>query len=218
MDLSASFHKLIKSVFEGLPLGHRSMRSYGRHDHRSCLLVATSPSNGFTIVELLIAIVIVVIAILGSAVAFNFAIKSTSQSADKVIIDSLIESDLAKLNAASANYTYCTGQYTWDGRLCGSASPGQQNYYFPPVSATISDVAAEAFRTDCDTGGMVADLITAINSGDASLGFSVAAGGLGLSRVAQAEGSAHRIKVSYSLNSTVYRELALIPLAAGWCP
>jgi type II secretory pathway pseudopilin PulG len=218
MGSSARLYKRFKSVCDGFPLGYLSMRSSNRNDHRARLSATITPFNGFTIVELLMAIVIVVIAILGSAVTFNFAVKSTTQSADKVKIDSLIESDLAKLNAASVNYTYCTGQYTWDGRLCGSASPGQQNYYFPPVTTSSSDADAVAFDSDCKSGAMTADLITAINGGDASLGFSAAAGGLGLSRVAQAEGSAHRIKVTYSLNSNVYRELALIPLAAGWCP
>ena len=173
--------------------------------------------EGFSIVEILIAISIVLVAILGSSLAFNFAVQSTSKSSDRVKLDSLIEADFARLNAASNNYTFCTGGYTWDGRACGSATPGQQNYYFPPTTS-ISTVSADQFSSDCNDGTMTDSLVDAINGDDASLGLSQAAIDQGIERQAVPDGTSHRIKIAYSIDSSSYRELAIVPLAAGWCP
>lgn len=214
MDICAALNFIMSMTFLRRDSRCPPFALYGiKADGRRLAVVV----SGFTLVELLIAIIVVLVAIIGSAAAFNFAVRSMSSSSDKVKLDSLVEADLAKLNLAASRYTYCSGEYTWDGSVCGSSAPGSQNYYFPPTSSS-SSANADQFVADCADKSMTDDLVGAIQSSDASLQLNQDAARLGLSRSAAKEGDSHRIKVQYSIGSSVYRESAILPLVAGWCP
>lgn len=182
--------------------------------------VASQEDQGLTLIEILITVVLLSVAALFAASMTGISVRFTNQARDNTRVDSVIDQDFATLERAGFQYTYCTGSYTWDGRACGTDLPGSQNYYFPPASAS-SDAAAKVFESDCkkSDGSMTIALQNAINNGDPALGLSAEALAIGISRTAQLQsGLAHRILVTYFKAGKIYRQEALVPVVAYWCP
>ncbi|MCP9776999.1 MULTISPECIES: prepilin-type N-terminal cleavage/methylation domain-containing protein [unclassified Cyanobium] len=179
---------------------------------------ASSSGAGFTFVEVLMTVVIVAVAAVAAAVSTNVAVRFSNKALDSTRIDSLIDRDIASLERASFQYTYCTGTYKWDSSPCGSAAPGSQNYYFP-LATPSSSANAVNFGAACTGGTMTNSLTDAINGGDSTLALSPSATALGISReVTLDSASAHRLLIEYRLNNSVKRQRAVVPAAAYWCP
>ena len=180
--------------------------------------------TGFSLVELLISSIIILLAAAGSLLAISYSGFFSKNAKDRSAVDALIENDVAKLNLTAYRYTFCSGTYKWDGSACvvgaNSYLPGSQNYYFPFANNT-TNANAVTFGNNCNSGSMINSLIGAINGGDSTLALSSAAAGLGIQRADATadDASAHRIRISYSYkgNST-YRVVIIVPMAAGWCP
>jgi prepilin-type N-terminal cleavage/methylation domain-containing protein len=179
---------------------------------------ASLAAAGFTLVEVLMTVVIVAVAAVAAAISTNVAVRFSNKALDSTRVDSLIDRDIASLERAAFQYTYCTGAYKWDSSSCGSAAPGTQNYYFP-LATPSSSVNAVTFGTACTDGTMTNSLRAAINGGDSTLALSTAATALGISReVTLDSANAHRLLIEYRLNNSVKRQRAVVPAAAYWCP
>jgi len=186
-------------------------------------------SGGFTLVEMIMTVVLVAVASLFAASMTGIAVSFFNRGRETTRIDAVIDQDFAVLERAAFQYTYCTGQYTWDGRACSGSSsgsqflPGSQNYYFPPTTSGGSKVAAESFENDCKNGTMTDALRNEINRAGSSLGLPAEASSLGITRLATLPAKIdgiqpHRLIVSYTLKGSTVREKLLIPPAYYWCP
>lgn len=174
---------------------------------------------GFTLVEVLMTVVIVAVAAAAAAVSTNVAMRFSNKALDNTRVDSAIDQDLASLERAAFQYTYCTGSYKWDATPCGSASPGTQNYYFP-LTTSIASANADAFKDACKNvnGSMTDALRAAMNGGDSSLALSAAAQNLGISRQVTLDSpDAHRLLIDYIVSGSVKRQKSVVPVAAYWC-
>lgn len=187
---------------------------------KSRVVKASDYNTGLTLVEVVMASLILSIIVLFAANMSGIYTRSARQARDAIRIDALVDQDFSRLERAAYYYTYCTGSYTWDGSACGVATPGTQNYYFP-LATSISSAAAVQFQTDCklNNGTMTAALRVAMSGGDSNLNLSSDATSLGLTRsVVLDDGLSHRLRVTYSRNGAVYRERSLVPAAVFWCP
>ena len=182
------------------------------------------PKDGFTLVEILVASVVLVVAITGAAFAFMSSNKLSFAGSARSQVESAIDRDLANIKDAAYRYTYCSGDYTITGDACNSVEPGQEDYYFP--DSVAHPTRAEDFEEDCRDGSLSDDLIAAINGGSTSLALGSAATALGISRDpavlnstigAQGENS-HDIRITYNHNGAVVRRVLVTPTAAAWCP
>lgn len=175
-------------------------------------------SEGFTLVEVLVTAIIVAVVAAAAAISTNVAANFSNKALANTRVDAVIDQDLAALERAAFQYTYCTGSYKWDDTLCGSAAPGTQDYYFPSTTSA-NVVAAEAFGLSCRAGTMTDALRDAMNGGDAALALSVDAQNLGITRqITRDSEEAHRLLVTYTFRNSVKRQRPVVPAAAYWCP
>jgi prepilin-type N-terminal cleavage/methylation domain-containing protein len=180
--------------------------------------------DGFTLVEILVASVVLVVAISGAALAFMSANKISFFGSARSQVESAIDQDLANIKDAAYRYTYCSGDYTITGDACNSVAPGQEDYYFP--DSVAHQARAEEFEDDCRDGSLSDDLIAAINGGSSSLALSSTATTLGVSRdpavlnstVGTPGENSHDIRITYNQNGAVVRRVLVTPTAAAWCP
>ena len=175
-----------------------------------------------TIVEVVIAVTLIVLASVFALSMTGVMTRFSNKARQNTKIDSLVDQDFANLERAAYQYTYCTGDYTWDGGTCtvGSStySPGDQEYYFP-YADSASSANAEDFASDCKDGSMTDALLDAINGDDDDLALSTAATDLNLSRVVTlSSGNANRLLVTYKKGTRVYRQKLIVPVASYWCP
>lgn len=169
--------------------------------------------------EALVATTILTTVVGAFVLVWNNAASMTARNTETARMEGLINSDLANLREAADFYTYRSGSYTWNGSTQAGTAARTQNYYFPNATSA-SEVDAEKFRSDCDSGTMINTLLAAINGTDASLGLSAAATSLGLQRtVVVDDASSHRLRIEYSgSNLSETRRVLIVPTAAAWCP
>lgn len=175
-----------------------------------------TPSGGFTLVEALVASVILAVVASSTAIAWVSSNRMQLKGSSYARIDTLIDADINKLKQAADNFTYCSGSYTTSGATCNSVVSQNERYYFP-AATDASQTAAQAFATACANGTMTASLRSAMDG----IALSSEASALGISRsnVSLADAASHRLQVDYtapSLNNP--RRIQIIPIAASWCP
>lgn len=183
-----------------------------------------SCSTGFTLIEILVATVVIAVAAIGTATTLMSTNRISLDSASRSQVESAIDEDVANIREAAYNYTYCSGAYTITGATCNSVGPGQEDYYFP--DSVAQPTWATDFADDCNDGTLSNALISAINGGSSSLNLSSAASGLGITRstavldsTAGSNGEkSHDIRITYNYDGAVARRVLITPTAAAWCP
>jgi Tfp pilus assembly protein PilV len=170
---------------------------------------STQTTGGFSLVEMMIAAVLMVIATIGTVAMFNYGISQNSSSRGKQEEQSAISEDLADIQVMNDRYT-CR-----DEQACAvdSRDPGE-DYYHPTGTSPSS-----SFNEACLNGTLLDNLITAITTTATPSAFSR----LGISRTASktvnSEGRYNRYTITWTkTGGTRLRQITLVPTVAGWCP
>jgi len=171
----------------------------------------------------------------GAATALLVANNSSSRQGGLSRVDSLIDQDLAAIQALDRRFTCCTGSpctatattiaastscRDWQGVAQG---PGNENYYSPWQSNTTGSNPADTtdmqnFRTACGNGTIASTfegLLPTLPSAEAPAGLTRS-----ISRPSPNPTNLLRITYTgtYSGSTVSSRVITLIPTAANWCP
>lgn len=133
-----------------------------------------SPQAGFTLVELVVAVVVLTTGFAMAALTNSTTLRTMIR--DLILSDqeSLIDEDLAQIRQMAEAYTWCSGEgsLTASGPTCASSTPLAKNYYFPHNPPGPDDdyipppvtTAMENFAAACNNKTLTQNLISAINS------------------------------------------------------
>jgi type II secretory pathway pseudopilin PulG len=169
---------------------------------------SSAPEAGFTILEVVVAAMVIALASSAGAVLSGVSTRSLSSSNSQSLQQSRIEADLAGIRELAETYTWCSGSGTFSSCVTG-VTARSENYYFPPAASTA---AISAFETACsDTGSdsLNTALVAAIDARPAPQGVSRS--------VVSDDIATHRLRITYS-GSAVNRVVLLVPTVAAWCP
>ena len=193
----------------------------------------TAAPDGFTLVELVLAGTLMAAVLSGAAAALLVANRSSGRQGGLSRIDSLIDQDLAAIQALDRRFTCCTGSpcTATASAISASAScrnaagtavnPGNENYYSPRQSIPTTSAETTAwdnFRTACRSGTIASTfqaLLPAAPTAEAPAGLT--------RTVARPDPNpTNLLRISYAgtyAGSAVStRVVSLIPTAANWCP
>ena len=195
----------------------------------------TAAPDGFTLVELVLAGTLMAAVLSGAAAALLVANRSSGRQGGLSRIDSLIDQDLAAIQALDRRFTCCTGSPCTATAATISASatcrnavgiavdPGNENYYSPRQSDTTGSNPGDTtdmanFRTACRSGTIASTfqgLLPAAPTAEAPAGLT--------RTVARPDPNpTNLLRISYAgtyAGSAVStRVVSLIPTAANWCP
>ncbi len=170
-----------------------------------------SSRAGFSLVELLVAAVLLMISSIGGSVLFNQATHQANTIRQTLAQQFSISNDLATVLDLNDRYSCTTG--TCSATLAGD--PPDQDQYVPDDPDDPSH--NPTFRQLC-TSGLADDLVAQINS-------TAVAAGPNVSRQASLDppGSTtsippHRYRVRWSSGGRTLRQVQLTPTVAAWCP
>lgn len=170
-------------------------------------------SQGFSLVEGLVAMVVLSAALIGTTAAFNLVTDSISGTGSRNNANLAIDNDIATIKQLSAQYTSCVnplGSVLSSSGGC-SAPFSTSEYYFPQGPAN-SPIFLSACRGD-GVQHITVNLISAINSRPA-VGFGVDR------RLAVREDASdpknHSILVAYE-GQGASRLVKIVPVVSAWC-
>jgi type II secretory pathway pseudopilin PulG len=170
---------------------------------------STRQAAGFSLVEMMIAAVLMVIATIGTVGMFNYGISQNSSSRGKQEEQSAISEDVADIQRINDRYT-CSNEQTC---AVASSDPGENGYY--PTGSNPSS----SFNAACLDGTLLDNLINTITTTATPSAFS----NLGITRSVSASVSSdvryNRYTVTWRNRAgTRLRQITLVPTVAGWCP
>lgn len=192
-------------------------------------------SEGFSLVEMLVAGALMAAVIGGAATTLLVANNSSSKQGGLSRVDSLIDQDLGAIQALDRQFSCCTGSpctatattisaSTSCRNAAGSAvSPGDENYYSPRQSDTTSSNPADTtdmqnFRTACGNGTIAStfqSLLPALPSAEAPAALT-------RSVSSPSPNPTNLLRIAYtgtiSGSTVITRVVNLVPTAANWCP
>jgi prepilin-type N-terminal cleavage/methylation domain-containing protein len=171
--------------------------------------------QGFTLVEVLVAVVTVAIGVTGLATLTNItsssqvALKSANSRADAVA------ADIAELQRINNRYT-CAGLTAASGGNCviDTDDPTQDDYYPTSTNGRSNFDARCNYEGATDLVTPLAGLIPANSSASTRLADS----GVTRSIDTANQGNAHRYTVTYTAGGQTLATLTFVPTAAAWCP
>lgn len=199
-------------VSERLLLRQSSRQLLTRHSYRSY------SDAGFSIVEGIIASVILIVAVMGTAAAFNLITSSISGTSKKNAANIAIDKDISLIKKFSVDYTSCvnpTGSVPVDGAACDVSSTFS-NYYFPKT-AVVSEQNQffAACRSTSPGSHITANFKTAIDAIPADLGSGVVR--QPAVREDGADPQNHNIIIEYKSDGSSIRLIKVVPVVSSWC-
>lgn len=168
--------------------------------------------QGFTIVEILVATVLIAIVTSMAAAVMIVSNRATSNSSTMGNAMAAIDNDISLIKTLSERYTCCSGTCTTDPATIAAAttkcegSVGDSVYYFPRAN-NASEIAS--FQALCDSG-LTTNLIAAINAQAQPVGVSRTA-------VDDGDATARRVRITYT-GTNINRVVKVVPTVANWCP
>jgi hypothetical protein len=197
-------------------------------------------SEGFSLVEMVLAGSLMAVVIGGTATALLVANNSSSSQGSLSRLDSLIDQDLAAIQALDRQFTCCTGSPCTanattiaDSTSCRNAagspvSPGNENYYSPRqevgdinrLSPPADTADMDSFRKACGNGNIASTFQSMLPT------LPTAEAPAGLSRSVTSPNPnpnpTNLLKITYigtlSGSRVITRMINVIPTAANWCP
>lgn len=178
---------------------------------------------GFTMVEILIGVVLLVLVASGSALLISAANSMLGTSTSQNDAQAAIDSDISRARKLAEDYTCCPGSCTADAATISTArSNGQclgnandSTYYFPQKD-TVQNPDVTSFSNACANGTVTTNLISAIQA----LGTLS-----GITRTVAVDDASdptsHCLRITYSGSggaAGITRVVKLVPTVAAWCP
>lgn len=192
-------------------------------------------SEGFTLVEMLLAGTLMAAVIGTAATALVVANTSSGEQGEVSRVDSLIDHDLAAIQALDRQFTCCTGSPCTANASTISAStscrnsagaavnPGNENYYSPRQDDTAGRNTLDTpdmtrFREACAKGTIASSFQSMLPT----LPSPEAPAGLSRSVSSPKPNPTNKLTITYegsiSGKKVITRVVHLIPTAANWCP
>lgn len=191
-----------------------------------------SSSQGFTLPEVLVSAVVLVVAVVGSIAAFNLVTQSVRGTGVRADQARRIDADIAEITQISEVYTACE---TPEGSVpvpipepgddfsaaCGAdVEVGNSFYYIPDSSVDQNDLNDffAACRSNAQAGHITANFITAVNAlpppgGDVTRQNA--------ERVDGNDAANHLVRINWvnpTRNDRVLRSIEIAPTVTAWCP
>lgn len=193
------------------------MALLGRRIHWSVTRIGAAQSSlGFTLVEALVAMVVITVAVAGTAGLFNVAMDAIRRTGEKASQGSGIESDISRIGELSVLFNACTVP-TGSFDNCPDQAVGNSFYYFPEDLAN-----AGAFYAACNSLAPETHLTNAFieRLNNKSLLPDPGSGVTRLDAVRDdvSDPSNHVVIVSWqTANLNPARVLKITPVASSWC-
>ena len=181
---------------------------------------ASGDGLGFSLVEVLIAVVICIVAVMGTAGGFNLITQSIKKTSGFNEAQIAVDNDLSIIRQIARTYTPCVdarGDVPESFPACGASSPAaiSSGYYFP----VGSDGAIAGFFDACgpaDSGQHFTVKFQELIEGLGNLPSDVTKS---VEREDSSDPANHNFKVTYSSPQLAYtREVIIAPVASSWCP
>jgi len=191
--------------------------------HRFTLTAAKYSSSAFSLVEVLVASVIVAVASLAAISAFNVVIQSIGGTGIRADQSRRIDAQIAAISELAEVYTSCStplGEIPANPQaICGGTIQARSSFYYFPDPSESADVEAffGACRSDIASTHITNNFILAINAlpspgGDVSAPVAV--------RVPPIVAANHLVRITWSSDpgGQILRGIQLSPLLSAWCP
>lgn len=206
----------------------------GRQSHRN--------AAGFTLIEVLVSSVILLVATVGSIGAFNLITQSVRGTGLRADQSRRIDSQIAEISRLSEVYTACKesdGEVPDDpdptadpddqvDAVCGSGAsaagiefaPPNSYYFFPVDDANIDAFLYDACRAGAGSGHITDNLIDAIDEIEPASGIIEGdVQRLAADRVDDSNPANHLITISWQDGGgRNLRTFSISPLVSAWCP
>ena len=181
------------------------------------------PGNGFSLVEALVASVILAIAALATTKAFNVIIQSINDTGVAGDQNRRIDAQIATINELSELYTACnqpSGEIPLNPLdVCGGTiEPRSSFYYFPSYQDSIKvNLFFESCKSSTASNHITGSFVSAINdlpSPGVNVSEPVAA------RVNSDNPANHLVEVTWlrATGPVVLRQIWISPVVTSWCP
>lgn len=187
--------------------------------------------DGFSLVEVLVALVVLTVASAGSIAAFNAttqAIRATEARSDQ---NRLIDQNVAQITRISETFTSCmtpSGINPVNPDIyCTGTGVAFRNsfYYFPEISNPADSATwtnATSFRSACDNGTLRSNFITALGGGSAvNLNGSNGSALVTRQPIVAVSNSNHLVQITWTVpgdSTRILRQIRVVPIVSTWCP
>ncbi len=184
-------------------------------------------AGGFSLVELMVASVLLVVALTGTSVLFVESNRSSAAAETRYRQQALVDTDLARVRRLNDRYTCSSGSCT----SLGSLELGKNDFFPPPTStaANGNSSAGQLFEALCNSTGLITQLVTDIGTPPAALttagvSYSVDSANQGQQTVSEfgtnVVRNLHRYTITYtnSISGELLRRVTLVPTTVAWCP
>jgi len=183
-------------------------------------------SNGFTLVEVIVAATIIIVAVAGTLGGFNAFISASNQTQSKSEQQKMIDTDIAKISKLSQVYTACInprGSVPAPSETCqgltasSTVQMGDSLYYFPPATSDQATFFSACSASDANNH-ITKNFIKAID-----LLRPVSANGVtrqAATRDDEDDASNHLVRVRWvqaTNTSNTLRLIKVVPLVSAWC-
>jgi type II secretory pathway pseudopilin PulG len=186
--------------------------------------VITPASTGFSIVEALVAVVVLAVALAGSSVALRSITNLLGRSGQLNANSLAIDNDISEIKRLASVYTAClvpTGSIpSGESAGCGqSLTPDQAAYFFPVVPG-VNEANITAFFAACNATSAASHItqgfITAIGQLPSTVGTGVSRSSV--VREAPTDPKNHNVIVTYTAtDGSMQRVIKVAPVLSAWC-
>lgn len=209
---------------------------------RRSLSFPITTTKGFTLVEILVSSLILVVAVVGSIAGFNLITQSVRGTGVRADQNRRIDADIAELTRISELYTSCVsprgsvletgtpcpGRDTVDDTYPIAIPPRNSFYYFPdPDNVAFADNQDDFFdacRTDDDEDHVTAEFIREINEDLPQPGGDVTRENA--ERLEPGNGDSHLVRIRWTDPTRTdaagdpreLRSVVISPIVSSWCP
>jgi type II secretory pathway pseudopilin PulG len=184
-------------------------------------------AGGFSLVELMVSSVLLVLALTGTSVLFVESNRSSAAAETRYRQQALVDTDLARVRRLNDRYTCSSGTCT----SLGTVELAKNDFFPPPTSnaANGNSSAGLAFEALCNSTGLITQLVADIGATPSTLTaagitYSIDSANQGQQTVSEfgtnVVRNLHRYTITYTNSSSgeLLRRVTLVPTTVAWCP
>jgi prepilin-type N-terminal cleavage/methylation domain-containing protein len=138
-----------------IPLLDIPKRGRRQRHHSALVSFALGKKQGFTLVELLVAVVVLSTVTLLLLSVYSTSTRFVRESKSINSKEALIDADLSIVEAELSKITYCNGPQELL-TTCNGQGPGGEAFYAPVVSG--SSTLLDTMRDDCNNGNIISEV------------------------------------------------------------